>query len=388
MKSVTHAVLAAFAAVILLAAAGFVLFKTNPTATPVAVAQPRIDAAPRPSATATAQPQARFGSGFRPKQHASAKVRHGNAAPGPVAYRVPVEETPMAPPETNAPDNTVKAFNLAADALQKILSKLDKSSIFGSFDGVYALAVCGKTFIIASSDGSVVILQQSADGQMLETSSGTTCKLIGQKDNYRLAQLAIGAYVLTTPSGDEYTLGGAQNAEDDRKPFSSNPAAAATITTLASLQSELPSDHELYTTPDKRVAVVATGDKYVLIRSDGSREDLPSIGNTDYRVQTSEGTTCPFVAGDPKTSIGELTPEALIVKESDGTEIVVPRTASGNEYNAIPDIARDLNAIPPDLPGDPLFTPSQLEYTGLIHKNEWELSLSEQRILRRLLAGM
>lgn len=306
----------------------------------------------------------------------------------PIVRRIPLEETPLAPPGAGRQDVTAKAFNQAAAVLKRALTRFDKSSMFTSYNGVYAMAVSGKTFILASSDGTVVVFQQSADGQTFETSSGTSCSFIAQKDNYYLAKLGIGAYMLTTPAGEEYTLGGAQNAEDERKPFSSSPAASATIATLAAMQNDLPRDHELYTTPDKRFAVVSTGGSYVIIKSDGSASKLSSIESTEYSLKTDAGTTCPLVAGDSSAAIGMPAPELLIVKDADGTETVLPKTADGSEYSAVPPAARDLNSIPPDLLSDPPYTEGQLVYTDLLNKSESELSLAEQRIRRRLVAAM
>lgn len=317
----------------------------------------------------------------------SGKGSAGKTSRSAVAVRrIPLEETPLAIPEVGSQDVTAKAFNQAAAVLKKALTKFDKSSIFTSYNGVYALAVSGKAFILASSDGTVVVFQQSADGQLFETSSGTSCPFIAQKDNYYLAKLAVGAYVLTLPSGEEYTLGGAQNAEDDQKPFSSNPSASDTIATLASLQSVLPRDHELYTTPDKLFAVVTAGDGYVIIKSDGSMSRLSLIGSSEYSLKTDAGTTCPVVAGDSSVAIGKLAPQVLVLKNADGTETVLPKAADASDYEAIAPSCRDLNATPPDLISDPLYTPGQLVYTGLIRRNEWELSLSEQRVRRRQLA--
>ncbi len=391
MKNVKYVILAVVSAVILLGIIGL-RFSSSPSGTTEqTVSQPDTESAPTHFYTEESDSSA---EALRRHQAQQSNRRPLNNIENVTIFRFPIEETPMDPADTNEPAMSNLAFNQAADVLQKLLNKLDKSQILASLDGTYALAICGRTYIVASSDGSHVIFQQGADGQKFETSSGTLCTFIAQKDSYYLAKLAPGAYVLTTPAGKEYTLSGAQNSEDKRRQFTSNPDAAATISALAKLQSELPEDHELYTSPDKKWAVVTTSEKYIVIDPDGNRRDLATFGTSDYFFENG-GMTCIAKAGDTTMGVGQPTPDVLVLKPAPATTtgddtpedvILPPVSKNPDDTKIVKGSYGDPNAIPPEDPNE--FFPDKLSYpSNLLTKDEWELSLSERRERNRLLAA-
>jgi hypothetical protein len=397
MKNVKYVILAVVSAVILMGIIG-VRFSASPSGTTEqTVSQSDSDTETAPTNFYTEESDS-SAEALRQYQAQHSSERSINNTKPVSLFLFPIEESPMAPADTNELMMANLAFNQAADVLQKLLNKLDKSQILASLDGTYALAICGKTYIVASSDGSHVIFQQGADGQKFETSSGTLCTFIAQKDNYYLAKLAPGAYILTTPAGKEYTLSGAQNSEDKRRQFTSNPDAAATISALAKLQNELPEDHDLYTSPDKKWAVVTTSEKYIVIDPDGNRRDLATFGTSDYFFENG-GMTCVAKAGDTTMGIGQPTPDTISLKKASDTNPAPTSEQPDNSHQDPPILAKnpddtqtvpgtygDPNAIPPEDPNE--FFPAQLRYpSNLLTKNEWELSLSERRERNRLLAA-